>query len=227
MIANGRLTERRLTISESVAAIITDNHLLYEALKLGIVNYHALADIMRPQVEAMAGRKASVASMVVAIKRFSDNLDGEGTEVTRILGDAKLSLVGRAADVTIEGKGAPTLKILADLLKISSKFVGSPNILQLPHSVKVLAEEDDAALIKKELSAKYNVRVAGDAAKVVVRIPQKAEKVPGIAAFLAELLYRNGISMLDMFYGFEDLLLVVDEKQGPKAYEVLSSKIVG
>jgi hypothetical protein len=56
---------------------------------------------------------------------------------------------------------------------------------------------------------------------------QKAEKVPGIAAFITELLYRNGISMLDMFYGYEDLLLVVEERLGPKAYQVLASKIVG
>ena len=227
MSATSSVTEKRPTISESVTAIIMDNHLLYEALKLGIVNYHALAENIRHQVEAMTGRKASVASMVVAIKRFSDNLEGDGTEVAKILGDAKLSLVGRAADVTIEAKGVPTLTILADLLKISSKFVGTPNILQLPHSVKVLAEEDDAVVIKKELSPGYSVRVTGNAAKVVVRIPQKAEKVPGIAAFLTELLYRNGISMLDMFYGFEDLLLVVKEKQGPKTYEILSSKIVG
>ena len=220
-------SERKLTISESVVAIVMDNHLLYEALKLGIVNYHALAERIRGDVENMTGRKASVASMVVAIKRFADNLEDNGTEVARILKDAKLSLVGRAADVTIEGKGVPTIKILADLLKISPSFTGSPNILQLPHSVKVLAEEEDAALIKRELSTQYNVRVAGNAAKVVVRIPQKAEKVPGIAAFLAESLYRNGISMLDMFYGFEDLLLVVEEKHGPRAYEVLSSKIVG
>jgi hypothetical protein len=216
--------EKRLSVSESVSAIMMDNHLLYEALKMGIVNYHALAERIRGDVERMTGRKASVASMVVAIKRFSDNLGDTGTEVTRILKDAKLSLVGRAADVTIEGKGGSTLTILADLLKISPKFVGSPNIIQLPHSVKVLAEEDDAAVIKKELSSRYNVRVVGDAAKVVVRIPRKAETVPGIAAFFTELLYRNGISMVDMFYGYEDLLLVVEEKHGAKAYEVLSSK---
>ena len=227
MSVRGRVTEKKVSVSESVAAIMMGNHLLYEALKLKIVNYHALAERIRGDVEKMTGHKASVASMVVAIKRFADNLEDTGTEVTKILKDAKLSLVGRAADVTIEGKGASTLTILADLLKMSPKFVGSPNILQLPHSVKVLAEEDDAAIVKKELSSKYNVRVVGDAAKVVVRIPQRAETVPGIAAFITELLYRNGISMIDVFYGYEDLLLVVEEKQGPRAYEVLSSKFAG
>ena len=220
-------SETRPSISESVSSIIMENHLLYESLKLRIVNYHALAERIKKDVEEMTGRKVSVASVVVSIKRFSDGLEGNGTEVAKILKDAKLSLVGRAADLTIESKGVPTMRILADLLKISPKFLGTPNILQLPSSVKVLADEEDAEVVRKELSDRYTVTVTGEAAKIVVRISQKAERVPGIAAFIAELLYRNGISMLDMFYGYEDLLLVVEERLGPKAYQVLSSKIVG
>jgi hypothetical protein len=223
----GNKLETRPSISDAVSSILTENHLLYEALKLRIVNYHALAERVKEDVEEMTLRKVSVASIVVAIKRFSDGLDGNGTEVAKILKDAKLSLVGQAADVTIEGKGVPTMRILNDLLKVYPKFVGTTNILQLPSSVKVLAEQEDADLIKQELSDRYSVTVTGDAAKIVVRISQKAERVPGIAAFLTELLYRNGISMLDMFYGYEDLLLVVEERLGPKAYQVLASKIAG
>lgn len=219
--------ETRPSISEAVSSIIMENHLLYEALKLRIVNYHALAERVKKDVEEMTGRKVSVASVVVAIKRFSDGLKGNGTEVAKILKDAKLTLVGRAADLTIESRGVPTMRILEDLLKISPKFVGTPNILQLPSSVKVLADAEDAEVVKKELSDRYTVTVTGEAAKIVVRISHKAEKVPGIAAFIAELLYRNGISMLDMFYGYEDLLLVVEERLGPKAYQVLASKISG
>jgi len=48
---------------------------------------------------------------------------------------------------------------------------------------------------------------------------------PGIAAVITELLYRNGISMLDVFYGYEDLLLLVEEKFGPRVYEILSKEI--
>jgi hypothetical protein len=220
-------SEARPSISEAVSSIMMENHLLYEALKLRIVNYHALAERVKKDVEELTGRKVSVASVVVAIKRFSDGLEGNGTEVAKILKDAKLSLVGRAADLTIEGRGVPTIRILDDLLKVSPKFVGSPNILQLPSSVKVLADLEDAQIIKDELSDKYSVNITGEAAKIVVRISQKAERVPGIAAFITELLYRNGISMLDMFYGYEDLLLVVEARLGPKAYQVLASKIVG
>ena len=47
----------------------------------------------------------------------------------------------------------------------------------------------------------------------------------GIAAVITELLYRNGISLLDVFYGYEDLLLLVEQRFGPRVYEILSKEI--
>ena len=36
---------------------------------------------------------------------------------------------------------------------------------------------------------------------------------------------RNGISLLDVFYGYEDLLLLVEQRFGPRVYEILSKEI--
>ncbi len=58
-----------------------------------------------------------------------------------------------------------------------------------------------------------------------IRLSPSAEKVPGIASFITELLYRNGVSILDAFLSYEDVILIVQERLGPKAYQVLSEKI--
>jgi len=46
-----------------------------------------------------------------------------------------------------------------------------------------------------------------------------------IAAVITELLSENGISLLDVFYGYEDLLLLVEQRFGPRVYEILSKEI--
>jgi len=48
---------------------------------------------------------------------------------------------------------------------------------------------------------------------------------PGLRALITDLLYRNGISLLDVFYGYEDLLLLVEQRFGPRVYEILSKEI--
>ncbi len=41
------------------------------------------------------------------------------------------------------------------------------------------------------------------------------------------LRHRNGINILDAFLGYEDIIMIVEEKFGPKAYQLLSEEIRG
>ncbi len=215
-----------MTVTDAVADVIRRHYLIYEALKLRIVNYHALASSISKEVDELTGKQASVETIVVAIKRFADALPKERPgEFATIFRDAKLNLSSGAADITVEGKNAPTLEIMEEVLKLGPTFQTGVNVLQLPNSVKILADQDDAVMIKKKLSAKYSLLIKNDVAKISIRISPKAEKVPGIVSFIAELLYRNGISILDAFLGYEDILLIVEKDFGPKAYEVLSKEI--
>jgi hypothetical protein len=214
------------SVSDAVSTIILRNYVVYESLKLKIVNYHALASKISSEVEELTGKEANIETMVVAIKRFSDGLsEGEMEEMSAVLKGARLNLAGGLAGVTVAAKGAQTNQALQDILKLTSKLSGTLNTFQLPNSVKVIAEEEDALLLKEALSRTYPLSLKTDIAKVTVRLPQAAEKVPGIVSFITELLYRNGVSILDAFLSYEDIVMIVQEKSGPKAYQVLSEKI--
>jgi hypothetical protein len=217
--------EAPLTISDAVSRIIMRNYLLHESLRMKIVNFHSLAKKILREVGELTGSKPKLATVVVAIKRLSDDLPEKKTEAVDVLKGAKLSLLGSVTDITIMGKSGSTMKIVEDVLKLSQRFSVTPNVFQLPHSVKVLADEDEAAPIKDELSRNYPLHVREKTAMISIRFSPSAEKIPGIAALITELLYRNGISMLDVFYGYEDLLLIVEEKFGPRAYQILSKEI--
>jgi len=215
-----------ITVSDAVAEVIRKNYLVYEALKMKIVNYHALASSISREVEDLTGKRASVETIVVALKRFADGLSKEKTtEFAAILRNAKLNLSSGVVDITVESKTVPTLKIMEEILRLVPGFQNGVNVLQLPSSVKILADEEDALTVREKLGARYSLLLKKDVAKISIRIPPKAEKVPGIASFIAELLYRNGISILDAFLGYEDILLIVEKEAGAKAYEVLSKEI--
>ena len=59
-------------VSDAVSTIILRNYVVYEALKLKIVNYHAVASRISAEVDELTGKKANIETIVVAIKRFSD-----------------------------------------------------------------------------------------------------------------------------------------------------------
>ncbi len=217
-----------VSVPDAVSTIIMRNHVLYESLRLKVVNYHALAAKISHEVEELTAKTVNLDTVVVAIKRFSDNLREEKlTEVALILKDAKLSLVSGVADVTIAAKSVSTIEILEQVLKLVPKLSAIPNIFQLPNSVKVLTEEDDAEIMKKELSRQYSLLLRSNMAKVSIRISPTGEKIPGIASFITDLLFRNGINLIDAFLGYEDIVMIVEEKFGPRTYQLLSEEIRG
>jgi hypothetical protein len=213
-------------VSEAVSKIISGNYVVLESLKLKIVNYHALASIISSEVDELTGKRANMATIVVAIKRFSDGLGkGRIENMSAGLKDAKLELAGGMVDMTVAGKAAQHHQILQDFLKLEDKFSGTPYVFQLPSSVKIISEERDAKLLEEALWGNYETSLKRNVAKITIRLSPSAEKVPGIASFITELLYRNGVSVLDAFLSYEDVVLVMQERLGAKAYQVLSEEI--
>jgi hypothetical protein len=215
-----------IPVSEAVSTVISKNYIVLESLKLKIVNYHQLASKISREVEELTGKKAKVATIVVAIKRFSDGL-GEVRiqELAASLKDSKLDLAGGMVDIKVGAKTAQHRQILEDFLKLQDRLNGTPHVFQLPNSVKIIAEEEDARLLKEALGRKYETAVVRDVAKITIRLSPSAKKIPGIALFITELLYRNGVSVLDAFLSYDDVVLVMQEELGPKAYQVLSEEI--
>ena len=127
-----------------------------------IVNFHALAEKILSEIEELTGSPAKPETVVVAIKRFSDKLGTKTAEAVDVLKDSKLSLLGSVTDITILGKSGSTMKIVEDVLKLSQKFSVTPSLFQLPHSVKVLADEDDAEPIKNEAGSRLTVAIRHD-----------------------------------------------------------------
>jgi ACT domain len=213
-------------VSEAVSTVISKNYVVLESLKLKIVNYHQLASRISPEVEELTGKKAKVATIVVAIKRFSDGLgEGRTEDLAASLKDSKIDLAGGMVDLKVGAKTAQHRQILQDFLKLEAKFNGTPHVFQLPNSVKIIAEEDDAKLLEEVLGGNYETAVVKHVSKITIRLSLSAKKVPGIASFITELLDRNGVSILDAFLSYDDIVLVVQEKVGPKAYQVLSEEI--
>jgi hypothetical protein len=64
-------------------------------------------------------------------------------------------------------------------------------------------------------------------AKIGVRVSQRAEKMVGLATYITELLYRNGVVLHGAYIGRPDILLVVEEKFGTMAYDILRENTGG
>src|SRR5438046_7826379 len=80
-----------ISVPEAVRQILTRSYPVYQSLKMRVVNFHALAELIQPEVKEMTHRDASINTLVVAIKRFSDTLDSmKKLEVGNVLDNARI-----------------------------------------------------------------------------------------------------------------------------------------
>lgn len=218
----------QLSTTEAVAAAIRRNYVLYEALRMKVTNYHALATWIAPRVEELTGKKAKLPTLVVSVKRFADSIAEEHeTKLEKILENARVTLTGGVAEVSLRVSGVPSTEVLEEILMLVPKLAALPEMVQLPGVVKVLVDEEDSKLVETELGRRFPVTVEGGMAKIGVRVGQRSEKMVGLASFITELLFRNGIVIQSAYIGRPDSLLVLEERFGARAYDVLREKVGG
>ncbi len=212
----------RPTISEVVVDLLTRNHPVYQHIRMGLINYHALAAGIKPTVDRITGRDVNVNTIVVVIKRFSDAQPKSGLPPSMsILRGSKMTLSSGVVDVTITPKREAFINELKRLVEISSELDERPHIFPLVSSIKIIADANDYGKLKTALKSRYPLKPRLNAAKITIHLSEEAERSPGIAAYITDLLYRNGINIIDAFLGYEDIILILDESDGPRAYTIL------
>jgi hypothetical protein len=215
----------RRSIAEAVAIVMKRNYVFHEALRTGIVNYHSLAAQVAPRVRELTDREVKIATLVVAIKRFADAIvEEDSTRLEEILKEAKVTLIGGVAEVSLRATDVPPSQVLERVLGTVPSLSVMPEVIQLPGVVKIVAHKEDALAIAKELGKSFPTTVEDGMAKMAVRLSRSAERGVGLASYITELLYRNGVVIHSAYIGRPDILLVVEERFATTAYDVLREK---
>jgi hypothetical protein len=192
---------------------------------MGLINYHALAARIKPTVDRVTRRDVNVNTIVVIIKRFSDAQSKLGLPPTMsVLRNSKMTLSSGVVDVTITPKREAFINELKGLVELSSELNERPHIFPLVSSIKIIADANDYEKLKAALKSRYPLKPRLNAAKITIHLSEEAERSPGIAAYITDLLYRNGINILDAFLGYDDIILILNESDGPRAYTVLEEE---
>ncbi len=111
---------------------------------------------------------------------------------------------------------------MADLGDELSEF---PNIFPLATSIKMILPAEDYATIRGKLGRVEVARTQSNVAKLTLYLSLGAEMTSGIAAYITESLYRNGVNIIDAFLGYGDIIMVVEGRDGPLAYDILQREI--
>ena len=214
-----------MSVPEVVRETITRNRSIFDCLKMDLINYTALAVKIQPDVEKILGNPVNLNTIVVAIKRFADSLETKDEiDEPSVLKNARLALTDGIIDIKFSLKDSQDIDPLSILDKFS-KITTNYDFFRSSDTFRFLAEDlEDVRQIFDTLPNRENIFSTG-LAKIRISIPPNQKK-SDVVSYVAEVLHDNGIELVNAFFSQDSIILILNEKDASRAYDVLHSDII-
>jgi hypothetical protein len=230
---------RSVSVPQAIKEILSSNNLYRQALLSGIANYTALAQKIKPDVEKLTASNVNIGTIVVAIKRLVDSLQKEEEfqnksglkHIVPIIEGARMSLTGSMIDIDFNESKFGQLSDIFDEL-FEKEISHNYNVFQTDRQIRLLAEDiQEIRNIVVSGSKKFDGIIKGGLSKITITIPpvlnesDNDNKYYKFISSVSDMIYNSRIKVQDAFFTPREIVLVLNDEDALKAYELLKPTI--
>ena len=230
---------RSVSVPQAIKEILSSNNLYRQALLSGIANYTALAQKIKPDVEKLTASNVNIGTIVVAIKRLVDSLHKEEEfqnksglkHIVPIIEGARMSLTGSMIDIDFNESKFGQLSDIFDEL-FEKEISHNYNVFQTDRQIRLLAEDiQEIRNIVVSGSKKFDGIIKGGLSKITITIPpvlnesDNDNKYYKFISSVSDIIYNSRIKVQDAFFTPREIVLVLNDEDALKAYELLKPTI--
>ncbi len=187
------------SVARQVREAIQMRPSLLDALKMGIVNYSALARMLQEEIG-----EGSTEAVKAAVIRIAEDLSKERglqeEEVRGILKESKVRLQDKIAVLI------------------------SPIKIDIPYLVTAYLTDSYVYIVDQTTLAKdmpKQVQVMSNLVALVLLSPDRVETTPGFVAFITQLMGGHDINIIEFISCFTNTIIVLETKDALKAFSLL------
>ncbi|MGI0083074.1 MAG: ACT domain-containing protein, partial [Nitrosopumilaceae archaeon] len=140
-----------------------------------------------------------------------------------VLKNARLSLTDGIADIKFSTDDFGT----NDAVDIMNRFMQiDPDyeFFRLTDSFRILTEDiGDVRKLFESFPSQKNIFQTG-LAKISIHIPETQNRTD-VVSYVSELLHNNGIELVNAYFDQDDIIIVLQEKDAARAYQILHSEV--
>jgi len=214
-----------ISVPEVVREIITRNRSIYDCMKMDVINFTALALKIQPEIEKILGNSVNLNTVVVAIKRYADSFETkEEIKEESVLKNARLVLTDGIMDIKFSIKDSNEIDPM-EILDKFSKITNNYDFFRFSDSFRFLTEDmEDIRQIFSNVSNRDDMFNTG-LAKIRISIPTSKNQ-SDVVSYVAEVLHANGIELVNAFFSQDSIVIILNEKNSSRAYDILHSDIM-
>jgi hypothetical protein len=222
-----------VSVPEAIRKILANDHVYMQALVLGIANYTALAERIKPDIERLTGSKVNLNTIVVAIKRFADalekkNMQQENSSTHLTTAKAKMSLTGSIIDIDFQKEknndndNDALASVLDEFFEQDSRY----NLFQTDTHFSLLTEDaDEIRRMVANAIQKFDGKISEGLSKITVSLTPDDQSPYHILSLVSNILYNHQIPIHSAFFTTNEVVLILGDKDAAKAYDLIRMKI--
>ena len=209
------------SVPHAVREVIGSNTLFFQALSTGIANYTALAQKIKPEVEKLTKSEVNVNTLVVAIKRFADSLDGNDYEFHPIFDGIRMTLTGSIIDIDFH-ETDDTYQVLDEIFELGSGY----NMFRTNKQIRLFAEDmDEIRSMFKSSHKGATGEIKDGLSKITITVQSDKENTYEVLSIVLSILHNNRIPLYNAFFTQNEIVLILGMDDAAKAYEVIREKL--
>jgi predicted regulator of amino acid metabolism with ACT domain len=203
-----------------VEKMIERDPVIKKGLQREIINSRALARF----IQKTDGIDSTLDSILGVIRRYplaSERVAG----TDQILRDCELTMRNRIGDLAVE-HGSHVMQQIAEFAG-SVKSTGGENLRVVvgQRSIRVIAEQKALEKLRENFQEREIVRYSDNLVEISLLLTPRAEQTRGIYARITSELALNDVNLVGIMCCSPESILLVEEKDAPKAIETLQEMI--
>jgi hypothetical protein len=232
IITRSEMYAEAISVPEAIRKVLANDHVYMQALVLGIANYTALAERIKPEIEKLIGSKVNLNTIVVAIKRFADvlekkNRQEQNSSTHLIAAKAKMSLTGSIIDIDFQKENNDDdndalASVLDEFFEQDSRY----NLFQTDSHFSLLTEDaDEIRRMVADAVQKFDGKIREGLSKITVSLTSDEQSPYHILSLISNILYNHQIPIHSAFFATNEVVLTLGDKEAAKAYDLIRMKI--
>lgn len=212
-----------LTVPEATKQIIERSRYLVEAMSKDLINYSSLARYIKPELEKMLLKPVSEASIIMAIKRISEEIKPKFVPLTIFEGTPEMIVRSNLLDITIANSSTLSKKIsrIVELHHNTQKYFFT--LTEGISETTIIASQEAKDSIQEHIKGETVLAQFDNLSAITIRMPKDISYTPGVVYFFIKSLAWEGINITEVVSTYVELTIVLEDKDVNTAFGILKS----
>ena len=210
-----------ITVPEATKQIIERSRYLIEAMSKDLINYSSLARYIKPELEKMLFKDVSEASIIMAIKRISEEIKPKFAPLTIFTATPEMIVRSNLVEITLSNSESlrSKYKHLSEAYSEESKYYFT--LTEGVFETTIIVSRDLQEQVKKAIENEKITSDKENLSSITIRLPKKNVDTPGVYYFFLKSLAWDGINIIEIVSTPNELSIILEDKEVNAAFGIL------